>query len=47
MKEIAENFGDDYEVAHSYMDDLLVEFLRSLGYEECCEIFEQQEKFYA
>ena len=45
MKEIAES--DDPECAHSYMDDLMCQFLDDLGYEEGVKIFLDAEKWYA
>jgi len=38
---------DDKEERHSKMDDLMVEVLSQLGYEEGARIFENTEKWYA
>lgn len=39
--------GDDEEVEHSDMDDLMCELLTSLGYEEGVQIFKDAHKWYA
>lgn len=39
--------GDDEEVEHSDMDDLMCEILTSLGYEEGVQIFKDAHKWYA
>lgn len=52
-KEFAEKMGqiaeekDDTEVCHIKMDDYICEVLRTLGYEEGVEIFENTPKWYS
>jgi len=49
MQNIADSIGGnrDEEIIHAEMDGLLVGTLIELGYEEGCEIFEEQMKWYA
>lgn len=37
----------DQEGAHIDADDLMLELLRSLGYDEGCDIFDRSPKWYA
>ena len=37
----------DIETLHGDGDDLLIETLRSLGYEEGCDLFDKMPKWYA
>lgn len=39
--------SDDCEVAHADMDQLMLDLLTELGYEEAVKIFRDQEKWYA
>jgi hypothetical protein len=39
--------SEDIEAGHGYADDLMCELLRSLGYGEGIEVFENMEKWYA
>lgn len=39
--------GDDYEIAHCRMDDLMEGALRSLGYGAAMDVFKEQPKWYA
>ena len=47
MKEIFEKHGDDPEICHDIMDELLAETLRSLGYNKGIEIFDKAERWYS
>lgn len=47
MQKIKDVAGNDKEADHGNADDLLIECLRSLGYGEGCDIYEQIEKWYA
>ena len=47
MQELKDKFGSDFEAVHGCMDDLMLECLRSLGYQEGCDIFDSQEMWYA
>lgn len=47
MQKIMIESGYDKEADHENADDLLIECLRSLGYGEGCDIYEQIEKWYA
>lgn len=46
MKEIQEQKGHDEEMAHAMADDLMLETLISLGYQEGVEIFDNMNKWY-
>ena len=39
--------GPDSEIAHSEMDELMVDLLRMLGYGKAMDIFQEQHKWYA
>ena len=39
--------GDSGELGHMEMDELLIECLQSLGYNEGCEIYNKVTKWYA
>ncbi len=47
MKELHEKFGEDEEVAHSMMDDMICKVLMELGYQEGVDVFRNQAKWYA
>ena len=47
MQLIRDKMGDDKEVAHGAMDDLMGRVLIELGYGDGIAIFEQQGKWYA
>ena len=47
MRSIRLEFGDDEEVCHEKMDELMCKTLRNLGYEEGVEIFEETPKWYS
>lgn len=47
MKLINEKFGNDKEMCHCEADDLLVEVLESLGYDELIKEYYVTEKWYA
>lgn len=47
MREIYDKHADDEEMVHGEMDDLMCETLRSLGYGEGIDIFENTHKWYA
>jgi hypothetical protein len=47
MREIKKCYGHDRENRHWEMDGLLCDMLKSLGYAEGVEIFEDTEKWYA
>ena len=43
---LAERDGDE-ERAHENADLIIIELLRSLGYEEGCDVFEEMPKWYS
>lgn len=47
MHEIKIKYGDDVEIVHIYMDKLLVETLKQLGYEGGLRTYEEQHKWYS
>lgn len=47
MKSIRDQFDDDIEMKHVYMDDCMCELLRDLGYSDGIDIFYKQGKWYA
>ncbi len=47
MEELKKKYGGDEEMAHAYMDDLLIKALRELGYSKGCDIYDSQDKWYA
>lgn len=47
MKNLSDRYGDDKEVVHSLMDDLMTQVLAELGYGEGIAIFDSQGKWYA
>jgi hypothetical protein len=46
LRAIQSKYGGDKEATHGYMDDVLVEALRQLGYGAAMNIFEDQDKWY-
>lgn len=46
MKNIYEQYHDDPEFSHMYMDDCMTELLRELGYGDGIDIFCKQDKWY-
>ena len=47
MANIFYSAGDDPEICHGKMDDLMCELLRHLGYGDGIDIFESAERWYA
>ncbi len=47
MREIAQSAEDDPEVGHLKADNLMIELLRSLGYGEGVNIFDEMPRWYA
>ena len=47
LKAIEEEYGGDWEVAHVRADDLICELLRSLGYSDGADVFDEMGKWYA
>ena len=47
MREIVERTDHDYEVDHLDADQLLVDFLRVLGYGAICDLWDKVGKWYA
>lgn len=47
MKLIKNKYEDDWELRHIYMDELLCETLKGLGYGEGVEIFNETSMWYA
>lgn len=47
MKLIVEEHEDDPEILHGEMDELIMETLESLGYEEGIKIFDDAPKYYS
>ena len=45
MKELVKN--DDYEIAHSRADDVLCDLLRTMGFNELVDVYDQVGKWYA
>lgn len=39
--------NDDYEIAHINADDVLVEFLRALGYSDVADLWDEVGKWYS
>lgn len=47
MQQIKDDYGDDREVVHVKMDELMCKVLVSLGYHEGVQIFNDTEMWYA
>jgi hypothetical protein len=47
LSEVSEKLGDDPEAAHSQADMILCELLRSLGYGDVVDAWDDMEKWYA
>ena len=47
MRENAERYADDEEIAHSIADGIMCDLLRELGYGKGVDIFEDMPKWYA
>lgn len=47
MNEIANNENWDEEYTHIKADDLIIELLKSLGYDEGAQIFDDMPKWYS
>lgn len=47
MQDIQDTFGNDLEMVHLKMDDLMVKVLDELGYSKGIKIFEEMKKWYA
>lgn len=47
MRKIHEQYNDDPELGHVYMDQCMCELLREIGYSEGIDIFDKQDKWYA
>lgn len=47
MQEAYQKYGDDKEIVHSMMDDIMCETLDRLGFTEGVEIFNEAPKWYA
>lgn len=47
MQQIVDDCGWDCEGAHSAMDDLMCDLLRTMGYYDGVDIFNYQDKWYA
>lgn len=47
MQEVYKKYGDDEEIVHSMMDDVMCETLEKLGFAEGVEIFGEAPKWYA
>ena len=47
MRIIAEKYSDDPESSHYWMDKLMCETLRKLGFDEGIDIFEESARWYS
>lgn len=47
IMELKEQCGGDEEIAHIKMDELILDLLKSLGYEKGVEIFNSQSMWYS
>lgn len=47
MQEAYQKYGDDEEIVHSMMDDIMCETLDRLGFTKGVEIFNEAPKWYA
>ena len=47
MQEAYQKHGDDEEIVHSVMDDIMCETLEKLGFAKGVEIFNEAPKWYA
>lgn len=47
LQSIVNCYGNDPEMCHSMMDDMIMEFLRNTGYGKAADVFEAADKWYA